>query len=71
MADTNKAAVEAAAEADAQHGKLQAAAAEYVRNPTPENEAAALQAARESAPAQTAANLANAEACGDSEAYES
>ncbi|MGI5416697.1 hypothetical protein [Actinomadura luteofluorescens] len=69
MADTNKAAVEAAAEADAQHGRLQAAAAEYVENPTPENEAAALRAARESAPAQTRANRANADAVGDGEVY--
>lgn len=65
MADPTK----AAAEADAAHQRHKAAAAAFVENPTPENLAAALQADAESAPAQTRANRANADAVGDGEVY--
>lgn len=69
MADKKKAAADAATRADTAHGEHQAAAADYVKNPTQENLDRALKAADESAPAQTDANRANAEARGDGEAY--
>ncbi|MEV3922991.1 hypothetical protein [Actinomadura coerulea] len=69
MADKKKAAADAAARADAAHGKHQAAAAEFVANPTQENLDRALKADAESAPAQSEANRANAEARGDGEVY--